>query len=155
MSEIEYDETINAVRRAMRWCYREEVTLVLERRMKEFFRGGVVINTLRVPLRWGKSQQKKERYESYLSSYLNTVGDRDNSWLTLVKEDDNPYDRNAVRVMSKGEVFGDVGYIGKEYAERVRAIIDEADKYYVVGNDDALYNQATIEIFYMPRGIYE
>ena len=98
-----------------------------------------------VPLRFGTNMYKRERYESYLSSRINSA-DGWNSYLTLKREPDNPVDKNAVKVISKGEVYGEVGYVGKEYAELITEILKrrrDLKVEEVTGSDNIDYEHGT------------
>lgn len=52
-------------------------------------------------------------WESFFSSISGQIDrEHDNSYLTLEEEPSNPYDPDAVMVVSRGEIFGTVGYVG-------------------------------------------
>lgn len=98
-----------------------------------------------VPLRFGTNMYKRNTYESYLSSRINSA-DGWNSYLTLKREPDNPVDKNAVKVISKGEVYGEVGYVGKEYAELITEILKKRRDLKVeevTGSDNIDYEHGT------------
>lgn len=98
-----------------------------------------------VPLRFGTNMYKRNRYESYLSSRINSA-DGWNSYLTLKREPDNPVDKNAVKVISRGEVYGEVGYVGKEYAELITEILKKRRDLKVeevTGSDNIDYEHGT------------
>lgn len=107
-----------------------------------------------VPVRWGKHFEKRILYFSYLSSRTEATDGR-NSYLILKREPKNPADKNAVEVLSRGEIYGPVGYVGKEYAELISNMIEnkEIEIISVTGSDniDDLNNQAWIVIQTMPR----
>lgn len=67
-----------------------------------------------------------------LDSYLSSIQvDANTSRLRLVPEPHNAYDANAIKVMSRGEVFGHIGYVGREYTATVHAIIANHPSYEV------------------------
>lgn len=67
-----------------------------------------------------------------LDSYLSSIQiDANASRLRLVPEPHNAYDANAIKVMSRGEVFGHIGYVGREYTATVHAIIVNHPSYEV------------------------
>lgn len=55
----------------------------------------------------------------------------DNSYLTLEEEPSNIYDPNAVMVVCRGEFFGTVGYVGREFTEQVKEILAKCEAYRV------------------------
>lgn len=57
--------------------------------------------------------------------------DNNNTYMIFEPEPDNQYDSNAVKVVFKGELFGTVGYVGKEFTSDVKRIIDEAQSYVI------------------------
>lgn len=98
-----------------------------------------------IPLRFGTNMYKRYTYESYLSSRIGSADGR-NSYLTLKREPDNPVDKNAVKVISKGEVYGEVGYVGKEYAELITEILKrrrDLKVEEVTGSDNIDYEHGT------------
>ena len=69
-------------------------------------------------------------------SYLGSIEDvqnyaTDNSYLTLVEEPNNPVDKNAIKVVVRGEIYGLVGYVGKEYTQEVKNILNTCTSYRV------------------------
>lgn len=87
------------------------------------------MNSIEFPCRWGPNKYRQELYHSYLSSnasgllapdgtpYLNSYlvvrMDKKNEWAIAHNED-------AIEVMSLGETYGTIGYVGREYVERVK-----------------------------------
>lgn len=69
---------------------------------------------------------RKDRLVGYVAS--NGAGE-ENSYLTLKKEPSNPYDPNAIAVLVKGEYYGTVGYVGKDYIQEVKSIIKKHKHY--------------------------
>ncbi|MGL5253990.1 MAG: HIRAN domain-containing protein [Brevinema sp.] len=70
------------------------------------------------------------------SSFLGSISGKhdretDNSYLSLEEEPSNAHDPNAVMVVCRGEHFGTVGYVGKEYAKEVKEILAKANAYRV------------------------
>ena len=55
----------------------------------------------------------------------------DNSYLSLEEEPTNRYDPNAVQVVCRGEFFGTVGYVGKEFTPDVKEILGKCSAYRV------------------------
>lgn len=53
----------------------------------------------------------------------------DNSYLTLEEEPDNQYDPNAIMVVCRGEFFGTAGYVGREYTQKVKEVLDKCKAY--------------------------
>lgn len=69
-------------------------------------------------------------------SFFGSIGsqldrENDNSYLTLEEEPMNPYDPDAVMVVCRGEIFGTVGYVGREYTGKVKEILGKCDLYRV------------------------
>lgn len=80
----------------------------------------------RFVVRWGPNKTWQERYHSFLSSrdanaeYAPCEGshlvlrmDKQNEWAKLRGED-------AILVMTLGEIYGNIGYVGREHVERVK-----------------------------------
>lgn len=78
---------------------------------------------------------KMNRYrEMLLNNYLASTQDRnnrinDNSLLTLEEEPDNRYDPNAIIVVCRGEFYGTLGYVGREYTEQIKDALYRCDSY--------------------------
>ena len=71
-------------------------------------------------------------WESFFSSIGGQIdSEHDNSYLTLEEEPSNPYDPDAVMVVSRGEIFGIVGYVGREYTGKVKEILRKCKLYRV------------------------
>ena len=71
-------------------------------------------------------------WESFFSSIGGQIDrEHDNSCLTLEEEPSNPYDPDAVMVVSRGEIFGTVGYVGREYTGKVKEILGKCKLYRV------------------------
>lgn len=71
-------------------------------------------------------------WESFFSSIGAQIDrEHDNSYLTLEEEPSNPYDPDAVMVVSRGEIFGTVGYVGREYTGKVKEILGKCKLYRV------------------------
>lgn len=65
------------------------------------------------------------------STYADYNREIDNSYLMLVEEPENFYDPNAISVLCRGEFFGTVGYVGREYVETIKDILYRCDSYRV------------------------
>lgn len=71
-------------------------------------------------------------WESFFSSIGGQIDrEHDNSCLTLEEEPSNHYDPDAVMVVSRGEIFGTVGYVGREYTGKVKEILGKCKLYRV------------------------
>lgn len=79
----------------------------------------------------GCSMRDRERLWHFFVSSIGSDINReiDNSYLTLEEEPNNAHDPNAVQVVCRGEAFGMMGYVGKEYAVEVKAILKECADY--------------------------
>lgn len=55
--------------------------------------------------------------------------ENDNSYMTLEAEPENLYDPNAIKVVCRGEFFGTMGYVGREYTGVVKAVLDSCKCY--------------------------
>lgn len=55
----------------------------------------------------------------------------DNSYLTLEEEPGNIHDPNAVQVVCRGEHFGTMGYVGREFTLQVKEILSKCKSYRV------------------------
>lgn len=72
--------------------------------------------------------------------------EHDNSFLTLVEEPENRYAPNAVRVVCRGEHFGIMGYIGREYTKEVKRILDSCKCYRLDIADEKEYKNREINL---------
>ena len=62
----------------------------------------------------------------YISSISNTHNRLiDNSYLTFKEEPDNKFAPNAILVVVRGEVFGTIGYVGKEFTAKVKDVLNK------------------------------
>lgn len=67
-----------------------------------------------------------------LQSYLSSIQqDITNSYLKLIPEPKNKFDPNAIQIISKGEIYGQIGYVGREYTNKVKEIIKKDPLYEV------------------------
>ena len=58
-----------------------------------------------------------------------------NSYLTFEEEPNNKYDKNAVKVVCRGEFFGTIGYVGREFTKQVKRILHNCERYRVEMKD--------------------
>lgn len=73
---------------------------------------------------------RQERWAMYVSSICCDLDEEiDNSYLILEEEPDNKNDPNAIKVIVKGEFFGGVGYVGREYTGKVKEILNGCSSY--------------------------
>lgn len=73
------------------------------------------------------TQTREDIWRGFCSS--NSVHFPDNSYMTLEEEPENPYDPNAVMVVCRGEFFGTMGYVGREFTEKVKTVLEECASY--------------------------
>jgi len=66
-------------------------------------------------------------FTNSISSFFNK--ELDNSYLTFEEEPENKYDSNAIRVVCRGEMFGELGYVGREFTLDVKKILKECISY--------------------------
>lgn len=101
------------------------------------------LDTLNIVLRGFKMRHREYVLESFLSSI--SAHNPDNSYLIFEEEPDNEYDPNAMRVISKGEIFGTIAYVGKEFAPTVKEIVSKCDRYRICfEKDDIDYEKGVI-----------
>lgn len=75
---------------------------------------------------------RKQIWAGFVSSMDDPINKAiDNSYLTLEEEPSNEYDPNAVMVVCRGEFFGTVGYVGKEFTADVKDILAKCVEYRV------------------------
>lgn len=87
-------------------------------------------NYFRFVCRGCTTMHRENTWLGFINS-IRCYRDIDNSYLGLVEEPGNPYDANAVMVVCKGEFFGTVGYVGKEYTLAVKEILNKCGSYRV------------------------
>lgn len=88
---------------------------------------------------------------SYLSSISSDINFKsNNSYLFFETEPENKFDKNAIMVICGGEIFGTVGYVGREFTEEVHNILDQCDEYKIEFNDEDIgSNNITMTIYYI------
>lgn len=75
---------------------------------------------------------REDLWNGFCSSIGNELNRSiDNSFLSLEEEPSNRYDPNAVQVVCRGEFFGTMGYVGKEFAPGVKEILEKCSAYRV------------------------
>lgn len=59
-------------------------------------------------------------------SIIESIGKNENAAIFLKREPNNPYDKMAVAVYS---IYGQVGYISKDYAKIISQMMDSGEKF--------------------------
>ena len=73
---------------------------------------------------------RKHIWQAFASSTADKMDqENDNSYMTLEAEPENLYDPNAIKVVCRGEFFGTMGYVGREYTRAVKAVLDSCKCY--------------------------
>lgn len=104
-------------------------------------------NYLQFTCRGCTMRYREEAWRNYVSSIDSPINRNiDNSYLTLEEEPSNRYDPNAVKVVCRGEHFGDLGYVGKEFAPTVKEILGKCISYRVDMIDEAAAGNNQIEL---------
>lgn len=85
------------------------------------------LHELEVECRGCNMKGRELIWKSFVSSI--SFKEQENSYLTLEEELDNKYDPNAVRVVVRGEIFGMAGYIGKEFTNQIKGILNDCKEY--------------------------
>lgn len=89
----------------------------------------------------GCVMRNRERlWHGFVSSISGIVNrEMDNSYLTFEEEPDNAYDPNAIQVVCRGEFFGTVGYVGKEFTLQIKDVLYKCKGYRIdmVNENDA------------------
>lgn len=88
------------------------------------------VNIFEFECRGCQMRGRDNLWEGFVSS-INNNGymQYDNSYLVFEEEPNNEYDPNAIKVVVRGEFFGTVGYVGKEYTKNVKEILNKAKFY--------------------------
>lgn len=95
-------------------------------------RGETGYNYFQFICRGCNMQYRKNIWNGFVSSMSDMINwVIDNSYLTLEEEPSNSYDPNAIMVVCRGEFFGTVGYVGKEYTAEIKSILDKCVSYRV------------------------
>lgn len=78
-------------------------------------------------------ESRKDTWDGFVASMANDPINQsiDNSYLTLEEEPGNAYDPNAVQVVCRGEFFGTMGYVGREFCLQVKEILSKCKSYRV------------------------
>lgn len=88
--------------------------------------------TFRFACRGCAIRNRKYLWEGFVSSMADPWNRaHDNSYMELVEEPNNSYDPNAIKVVCRGEFFGTMGYVGKEFTSEVKKILDKCQSYRV------------------------
>ena len=73
---------------------------------------------------------REQIWQGFISSIAGKWDqENDNSYMTLEEEPENRYDPNAIMVVCRGEFFGTMGYVGKEYTKAVKEVLDRCECY--------------------------
>lgn len=92
-------------------------------------------------------QYRLNTWRGFISSISGPMDRQiDNSYLSLVEEPGNPYDPNAIRVVCRGEFFGTVGYVDREFTAKVKEILDECISYRVDMVDENEVGQKNVHL---------
>lgn len=70
----------------------------------------------------------------------------DNSYLIFEEEPCNPSDPNAIMVTCRGEFFGTVGYVGREYTSVVKDILSKCKNYRIDMSNLAQIGNSEIDL---------
>lgn len=100
---------------------------ILNLSLSEKLKSNNQLNELEVECRGCNMKGRELIWESFVSSI--SFRNLDNSYLTLEEELDNKYDPNAVMVVVRGEMFGMAGYIGKEFTNQIKGILNDCKEY--------------------------
>lgn len=78
-------------------------------------------------------ERRKTTWNGFVASMSNDQINqkRDNSYLTLEEEPGNAHDPNAIQIVCRGEVFGTMGYVGREFTLPVKDILSKCKSYRV------------------------
>lgn len=79
------------------------------------------------------NESRKDTWNGFVASMANDPINQniDNSYLTLEEEPGNIHDPNAVQVVCRGEFFGTMGYVGREFCLQVKEILTKCKSYRV------------------------
>ena len=99
------------------------------------------------PARGCSFSYRKRNWHAYLSSISDSMNRQiDNSYLFFETEPDNDYDPNAIKINVGGEMYGTCGYVGKEFVEPVKAILDSCSQYRLEMLDESQAGKGTIDL---------
>lgn len=86
-------------------------------------------------------------WQGFVSSIADTMNrEIDNSYLVFKEEPSNQYDPNAIMVVCRGEFFGTVGYVGREYTGKVKELLEICKKYRVDMIDESEVGKSEIHL---------
>lgn len=81
--------------------------------------------------------RRKELLYSFLSSISSDINfSINNSYLFFETEPNNPHDSNAIAILCGGEIFGTIGYVGKDYTKDIKQILDNSKSYKIEFSED-------------------
>ena len=105
------------------------------------------VNCFEFECRGCSMMNREERWNGYISSISRKLDrESDNSYLTLEEEPENKYDPNAIKVVVRGEFFGIVGYVGKEYTAKIKQILYSCEKYRIDMKDVNQCGSKTVDL---------
>lgn len=69
-------------------------------------------------------------WQSFASSISNKLDmEINNSYLIFEEEPNNLNDPNAIKIICKGEIFGFMGYVGREFTIKIKEILHSCKSY--------------------------
>ena len=90
---------------------------------------------------------REQIWQGFISSISSKWDqENDNSYMTLEEEPENRYDPNAIMVVCRGEFFGTMGYVGKEYTKAVKEVLDRCECYRLDMEDDKGWGNREINL---------
>lgn len=84
-------------------------------------------------------------------NFLSSISDRynrqtDNSYLTFEEEPNNMHDPQAITVLCRGEEFGTMGYVGREFTSQIKEILNNCKFYRIDMVDESKTISKEIEL---------
>lgn len=96
---------------------------------------------------------RKNLWHGFTSSIAGKANwEIDNSYLSLEEEPSNIYDPNAIMVVCRGEFFGTVGYVGKEYTTEIKEILNKCISYRIDMVDESMAGEKEIALILTWKG---
>lgn len=90
---------------------------------------------------------REDIWTGFRSSIWDSLNrDQDNSYITLEEEPSNPYDPNAIQVVCRGEFFGTMGYVGREFTLPIKEILGNCKSYRVDMVDEEEAGQREVRL---------
>ena len=107
------------------------------------------------PCRGCNFKGREIKWNNFVSSISDETNRAiDNSYLDFEEEPNNPADPYAIKIIVRGEFFGTLGYVGREYTGEIRSILKKCKWHHLDMEDEDEAGSGTISLIlsWSPKG---